>query len=78
MMAHLSKTHLVLLSKSQRVLDYVMTRDGLAQFSQPDMEPGVETKLMIREQDWIDFGSPAQVTITIFAGDLLNAEKPTE
>jgi len=26
----------------------------------------------------IRLGSPAQVTITIFAGDLLNAEKPTE
>jgi len=25
----------------------------------------------------IRLGSPAQVTITIFAGDLLNAEKPT-
>jgi len=73
-----SKIHLVRLSKSQRVLDYVMTMDGLAQFSQSDMEPGVEANLMISEQDWIDFGSPAQVTITIFAGDLLNAEKPTE
>ena len=77
-MVRLSKTHLVRLSKSQRVLDYAMTRDGLAQFSQSDMEPGVEAKLMISEQDWIDFGSPAQVTITIFAGDLLNEEKPAE
>jgi len=25
----------------------------------------------------IRLGSPAQVTITIFAGDLLNVEKPT-
>jgi hypothetical protein len=67
---------MALLSKSQRVLDHVMTKDGLAQFSQPDMEPGMETKLMVREQDWTDFGSPGQVTVTIFAGDLLNAEKP--
>ena len=74
----LSKIHLVRLSKSQRVLDYVMTRDGLSQFSQSDMEPGVDAELMISEQDWIDFGSPAQVTITIFAGDLLNEEKPAE
>ena len=65
---------MALLSKSQRVLDYVMTEEGgFAQFSQPDMEPGLETTLMLREQDWIDFGSPGQVTIAIFAGDLLNA-----
>lgn len=67
---------MALLSKSQRVLDRMMIRDGLVQFSQPDMEPGLETTLMLREQDWIDFGSPGQVTIAIFAGDLLNAENP--
>ena len=64
-----------LLSKSQRVLDRMMTKNGLVQFSQPDMEPEMKTELVLREQDWIDFGSPAQVTITIFAGDLLNAEE---
>ena len=67
---------MALLSKSQRVLDRMMTKDGLVQFSQPDMEPGLKTTLVLREQDWTDFGSPAQVTVAISAGDLLNAEKP--
>jgi len=67
---------MALLSKSQRVLDRMMTKDGLVQFSHPDTEPEMKTKLVLREQDWIDFGSPAQITIAIFAGDLLNAEKP--
>ncbi len=61
------------LSKSQRVLDYVWTsKDGRVQFVQSDMESGMESKVLIPEQDWIDFGSPEQITVTICAGDMLN------
>jgi len=39
------------------------------------MESGMESKVLIPEQDWINFGSPEQITVTICAGDMLNTEK---
>ena len=66
-----------LMSKTQRVVEYVRTDDGLAQFGQEDMEADSETVLMMPVGDWEDMGSPDKLTITIVSGDLLSGQTPT-
>ena len=44
-------------------------------FSETLDEPGVARRAILPTRDWVDFGSPETITVTVVAGDILNTKE---
>jgi len=64
------------LAKQQVILDHAKDSFvvGWEAFEEQIDETGIFRTWMMRRGDWLDFGEPKVITVTIEPGDLLNDE----
>jgi len=62
------------LTKQQVILDHAKDSFvvGWEAFEEQTDEMGIFRTWMMRRSDWLDFGEPEVITVTIEPGDLLN------
>lgn len=62
-----------MLTKSRKVLDLMGLEGDLVRYSrEPDDESDIPAVVSLRRVDYVDFGGPDQITVTIEPGDLLS------
>ena len=63
------------LSKTSTVMHRVTVAYLGELFSETLDEPGVARRAVLPKGDWVDFGSPDTITVTVVAGDILNTKE---
>lgn len=60
--------------KSESVMTLADADDDVVGFANGEVDEDTTKAVSMTRSDWIDFGRPSVITVTIVPGDLLNTE----